>query len=173
MARRIRSATRQDARAIAAAHVASWRENYRGLLSEEAIAKRTFEYRLEMWTRFLDEPQRSTLIACGEKDEVIGFVSATAMRPPEFGFDAYLQTLYLLASEKGAGTGKALLRACATDLIARGCRNMALRTLRLNPARGFYEHLGARLLPPDFPLDAGHFDDVAYAFDNLQRLQDA
>lgn len=173
MARNIRSATSGDAAAIAAVHVASWREHYHGLLSEEAIAKRTFELRLEMWTQFLSELDRCTLVACGRNGDVVGFVSATAMHPPQFGFDAYLQTLYLLASEKSAGTGKALLGACAADLIARGCRNMALRTLRLGPARGFYEHLGARLLPSDFPLDAGHFDDVAYAFDDLRRLRDA
>jgi len=47
---------------------------------------------------------------------------------------------------------------------------MVLRTLRLNPGRAFYERLGARLLPEGVNIDAGVFDDVAYAFDDLRRL---
>lgn len=173
MARSIRFATPQDAEAIAATHCASWEEHYRGLIPDDVIDRRTFDLRLEMWTGFLSEPDRFTLVACDEAGNVVGFASATVLDPAQSGFDAYLQMLYLRAREKGAGTGRALLRACARELAARGCRNMALRTLRLNPARGFYEHLGARLLPPDFPLDGGHFDDVAYAFDDLTRLYSA
>ena len=172
MAHKIRSASVEDAAAIAAAHVASWDEHYRGLLTDEAIAQRSYGLRLEMWTRFLPEPGRCTLVAC-DAGAVTGFASATVLRPAQHGYDAYLQTLYVRASAKGSGMGKALLQACAAELLRRGCRNMALRTLRLGGARGFYEHLGARLLPADFPLDAGHFDDVAYAFDDLERLINA
>jgi len=37
-------------------------------------------------------------------------------------------------------------------------------------ARSFYEKLGARLVPEGIAHDAGMFDDVVYAFDDLRAL---
>jgi hypothetical protein len=47
-----------------------------------------------------------------------------------------------------------------------------LRVVRENlAARTFYERLGARLVPDGISVDAGLFDDVVYAFDNLGALE--
>ena len=39
--------------------------------------------------------------------------------------------------------------------------------MRLGDARKFYERLGARLVPEGIARDAGKFDDVVYAFDDV------
>lgn len=166
---RIRPATRSDVEAIAAVHVAGWRDNYRGIIDDRTIDERTVEWRVRFWDAALSEPNRWTFVAQGEH-AVIGFVSTLVLKPAVDNFDSYLETLYLLSSAKRQGTGRALLRVTAETLLREGCRNMALRVLRLNPARGFYERLGARFQSSDLSIDPDRFDDVAYAFDDLRVL---
>jgi GNAT superfamily N-acetyltransferase len=167
----IRRAAERDAVKIAAVHVASWEDNYRGILPDEVIDARTLERRIEQWRKALQDPVRVTYVSCANDAEVVGFASALVFTPQRDGFDSYLQAIYLLSSAKGTGVGKSLLRALAQDLIARGCKNMALRVLSENPARRFYEHLGARELTDGISIDAGIFpNDVAYAIDDLERL---
>jgi hypothetical protein len=43
--------------------------------------------------------------------------------------------------------------------------------MRRNPARAFYERLGATLVPGGLTIDAGQFDDVVYAFSDLRMLR--
>ena len=82
----------------------------------------------------------------------------------------YLAMLYLRPDMKGRGLGKELLLAIAREMQTQGAKNMVLRTLRLNPARRFYEKLGARCIPEGMDFHGGVFDDVVYAFDDLSAL---
>jgi GNAT superfamily N-acetyltransferase len=166
----VRSATPRDIDAIARVHVAGWQESYRGLLPDEVIDARTFERRQTMWSQALGEPNRVTFVAEEDADGIVAFASAVVLDPPIGGYSGYLQTIYMFDRVKGKGVGRALLAATAQALLARGCTNMVLRTLRLGPARGFYERTGARLLPEGLPLDNDEFDDVAYAFEDLRRF---
>lgn len=168
MGLRIRHATRSDAGAIAAVHIASWEASYRGILPDEEFEKRPLQRRRQQWAECLKQPERITLVASDGNGEVKGFASAVLLE--EGDFHSYLQTLYLQPGVKGRGLGRALLAAISQELLSAGARNMVLRTLRLNPARGFYERLGARLIPEGMELEAGTFDDVVYAFDDLGRL---
>lgn len=167
---RIRHATASDADAIAAVHVASWEDSYRGILPDEDFEKRPLQRRREQWALCLKEPERITLVACDENGDVKGFASAVILDESGSPFHSYLQTIYLQPGAKGRGLGRALLAAISKELLAAGARNMVLRTLRLNPARGFYERLGARFVPDGMELEAGIFDDVVYAFDDLRPL---
>lgn len=84
------------------------------------------------------------LPACGGVDgEVLGFAGAQMLDAAQCGFDSYLATLYLKPELKRQGLGRALR---------------------------FYEKLGARLIPQGVGVEAGHFDDVVYAFDDLKAL---
>ncbi len=139
------------------------------MIENHIIDERTVEWRIGFWAAALKEPVRRTFVAQDEH-AVIGFASTLVLKPPVENFDSYLETLYLLSGAKRQGTGRALLRVTAETLLREGCRNMALRVLRLNPARGFYERLGARFLGGDFSIDPDRFDDVAYAFDDLHVL---
>ncbi len=165
----VRKARPDDADAIARVHVASWSAHYRGLLTDEEIDRRTVEVRRAQWTALLDATDRVTLVADDATRGAIGFASAILLAQPEAGFHGYLHTLYLAPGATGNGLGEVLIRAVAAELQARGIADMALRTLRLNRARSFYERLGARLID-GFDYDAGHFDDVAYGFDDLRAL---
>jgi GNAT superfamily N-acetyltransferase len=55
----------------------------------------------------------------------------------------YLEDLYVRPAARGTGAGRALLAALAEICVARGYRRLEWSVLDWNPAREFYEHLGA------------------------------
>jgi GNAT superfamily N-acetyltransferase len=167
---RVRRAVPGDIPSIASVHVASWNDHYRGILDDAEIDKRTIDYRIEDWTKALDVDGQLTYVAETSAGTIVGFASALVMPAAPDGFDCYLGLLYLAADAKGNGLGRALLRALAADLVLHDCKNMALRVLRANPARAFYEHLGARPVAGGISNDSGLFDDVVYAFDDISTL---
>lgn len=168
----IRHAKESDALAIAAVHVASWEGSYRGIMPDDEFDKRPLPVREAQWAESLRKGDRTTLVACDDNGELTGFACAWLIDRAQYGFDSYLATLYLRPDVKRRGIGRALLIAIAKELAAAGARTMVLRTLRLNTAREFYERLGARLVPEGMALHSDEFDDVVYAFDDLERLVD-
>jgi GNAT superfamily N-acetyltransferase len=164
----IRSARPTDAHGIARVHLASWHGAFRGIVPDEQIAARGFEVRLKQRTAKLQQADPVVLVACNEGGAVVGF--ASALRIEGGPFQSSLEALYLAPDAWGRGLGRELLRAVGARLVDAGAKNMVLRTLRLGNARAFYERLGARLVPEGFARDAGHFDDVVYAFDDLSAL---
>jgi len=162
----VREADGADAAAIARVHVASWQAHYAGLLSPEFIEQRSYDVRLAQWQACLEDRRRITFVAA-LNGEIAGFASALLLDRTAEGYDAYLQTLYLMPQTTGRGVGKELLRALVRKLVELGCTSMALRTLKQNPARAFYERLGARIVPEGIRIDEGVFDDVVYVFDDL------
>ncbi|HET9030196.1 MAG TPA: GNAT family N-acetyltransferase [Candidatus Aquilonibacter sp.] len=133
------------------------------------LASRDVTTRTAQWIAGVEDPQRITYVGCDESGAIVGFISAVLLEPAD-RFDAYLQTLYLIESAARQRLGTRLLRALADDLVNRSKRSLALRVLAQNPARAFYERLGARLVPEGIAQDAGTFDDVVYAFDDLTLL---
>jgi GNAT superfamily N-acetyltransferase len=58
----------------------------------------------------------------------------------------YLEDLFVLPEERGAGAGRALLRALARIAVRRGCGRMEWAVLDWNtPSIRFYERLGAEV----------------------------
>jgi GNAT superfamily N-acetyltransferase len=55
----------------------------------------------------------------------------------------WLEDLYVDPAARGAGAGEALLVAFVRDALARGCHRVDWDVLEWNPARAFYERLGA------------------------------
>ena len=56
----------------------------------------------------------------------------------------WLEDLYVDASARGTGAGEALLSAFAADALAQGCHRVDWDVLEWNPARTFYERMGAK-----------------------------
>ena len=55
----------------------------------------------------------------------------------------WLEDLFVQETARGSGAGEALMRAFAADALAHGCHRVDWHVLEWNPARGFYERLGA------------------------------
>ncbi len=55
----------------------------------------------------------------------------------------WLEDLYVEPAARGSGAGEALLRAFVRDALARGCHRVDWDVLEWNPARSFYQRMGA------------------------------
>lgn len=137
---RIRPAIVDDRAAIAAIHVESWRDAYRGLLSDAYLAAPVAADLSAKWrdARFDD---RDVHLIAETPEGPAGFVAV--LRQP--GAPAYVDNLHARPALRGRGIGAALMRAAAEELIARGDRAAWLWVFRANAgAIRFYERLGAR-----------------------------
>ncbi len=56
----------------------------------------------------------------------------------------WLEDLFVAEPARGTGTGEQLFAAFVADALARGCHRVDWHVLEWNPARAFYERLGAR-----------------------------
>ena len=75
-----------------------------------------------------------------------------------------IQGLAVAAEARGAGVGRALVRAAVEHARKAGARRMTLRVLGHNaPARALYESEGFMVegvLPEEFLLDGKYVDDI-------------
>lgn len=56
----------------------------------------------------------------------------------------YIEDLYVIPEYRGKGVGRALLRFIARLAVERGCGRVEWWVLNWNPARRFYERIGAK-----------------------------
>ncbi|MFI9114957.1 GNAT family N-acetyltransferase [Streptomyces venezuelae] len=144
----IREALPEDAAAVAAVHVLSWRAAYRGLVPDAYLTALDVEERTAVWQARLAAPDRPTvLVSTGPGGRVRAFSCFRAWPDETFppGTTAELAALYALPEAWGTGVGRALLAASAEALVEAGFRAAALWVFEGN-ARGrrFYEAAGWR-----------------------------
>ncbi|MFH8623003.1 GNAT family N-acetyltransferase [Streptomyces vietnamensis] len=145
----IREALPEDAAALAAVHVLSWRAAYRDLLPGPYLDALDVEERAGTWRARLTAPDRPTvLVATGDDGRP---VALSCFRPwpddGEFapGSTAELAALYALPEVWGTGVGRALTEASAEAMGAAGFRAAALWVFAGNTrGRRFYEAGGWR-----------------------------
>jgi ribosomal protein S18 acetylase RimI-like enzyme len=168
----VRPASINDARAIAQVHVASWRSAYRGILPDSLLNGLSMEGREAMWRGLLDAPEPSssiTLVGCDASNKVAGFISGGKERTGQLGCDGEIYAIYLLDEAQRKGLGAQLVGQLARDLAVRGFSSMAVWVLALNPARRFYERLGAELIgQQEIELGGQTFIEVAYGWKSLK-----
>ncbi len=136
---RIRPGTKRDVPAIVSL--------IRGLAKYERLTRycRTSASRLRR-DGFGRNPYFRTLI-CTSASRPIGvavyyFAYSTFSSSPVL----FIEDIFVLPSERGAGAGTALMRALAREAVRRRCKQMAWIVLGWNkPAIRFYARLGARL----------------------------
>jgi ribosomal protein S18 acetylase RimI-like enzyme len=139
----IRKATADDATAIAALHVASWREAYRDILHPEFLAGPIEAERHSAWRERMAAPRPGQQVLVAEEcGAMVGFVCAFADDDPVWG--TFVDNLHVAAAARGRGLGAALLRAAAGAADrADGPSGIYLWVYEANtPARRFYERLG-------------------------------
>ena len=153
-------------------HVAAWNDAYAGLLPRAHLERRTVELRTASWQQYLRDDARVALVACEENGTVVGFASGGASRDPVEGYDAEIETLYVLPEAQGKRTGKLLLQAIAAELVHRGFRAAWVRVLSDNArARRFYEKCGARFLSEETEdIDDFIYREHFYGWPDLSAL---
>ena len=101
----------EDAGAIAALHVMSWRSAYRGLVPDEFLANQVEEDRRRLWESRLSEPDEGQLVlkAVDESGMMVGFTCVLRDADPAWG--PLLDNLHVIPNLRGRGIGAILLRA--------------------------------------------------------------
>ncbi|CAM5240711.1 GNAT family N-acetyltransferase [Streptomyces tanashiensis] len=144
----IREALPEDAAALAAVHVLSWRAAYRDLVPAAYLDALDVEERAAVWHARLTAPDRAAvLVATDDDGRVVAFSCFRAWPDEEFaaGSTAELAALYALPEVWGTGVGRVLLSASTEALVADGFRAAALWVFAGNGrGRRFYEAAGWR-----------------------------
>ena len=138
---RVRYARAEDAPGMARMHVRSWRETYRGVMSDRVLDDPELPAARErFWTTILsDERYRANRVAVAEREgEVVGVAMAGPPQDSGAQWATHLYVLYVLAAEHGTGAGAALL-----DAVIGPDDSAALWVADPNPrAQAFYRKHG-------------------------------
>ena len=142
----VRWASLEDARAIAAVHIASWHAAYRGLMPDEVLDALTLDRRERDWQGWLAEggARQHTLVA--ERDgsvEAFCTLELPSSEADEPNDVAGIPALYAPPDAFGRGHGPALMTAAIEAMRERGFREAILWMLDGNArAAAFYQRTG-------------------------------
>ena len=119
----VRRASQDDAREIAAVHIASWRAAYRGLLPDAALDRLSLDRREADWRRWLAAgAERDFTLVAGRGGAVEAFctVEMPARQEDEPEDVAAVPALYAHPDAFGVGAGAALMDAAVEAMRERG-----------------------------------------------------
>ncbi|MDR3395501.1 MAG: GNAT family N-acetyltransferase [Parasulfuritortus sp.] len=139
----IRTASVEDARAIAEVHVLSWQHAYRDLLPADFLARLSVAKREAMWADSL-AANRSELLVAEAGGRVVGFAAFGHCRDATTGPSDYeLWALYLTPDHWSTGLGRCLWLQSKAAMASQGATAISLWVLAGNArAIRFYEAAG-------------------------------
>ena len=169
----IRTATIDDAEAIALLHAESWRTTYRGLFQEVFLDQHVFQDRRDTWNQRFTKPQENQIVLVAEQEqELCGFACAFGDEDHRWG--TLLDNLHVCSTRKRQGIGKRLLIEIARWSNQRyPGTGLHLAVLESNVlARRFYEALGATNQESQLwePPGGGVVKEFIYAWHNFDSL---
>ncbi len=156
----IREARLDDLPALAALHVATFKE------AHGQRGAPTHELREAQWrSAFEHEANWFCYVAEAPDGQLVGFAKGELHDGGVPGFEGELDKIYVLRAWHRAGVGRALVERVARRFLAQGVGSMLLFGDARNPSNGFYERLGAeRLFSPQGEFHGG------YGWRDLRRL---
>jgi GNAT superfamily N-acetyltransferase len=162
----------EDAASIAAVHIESWRETYKGIVPADFLASLSQDQRHEMWLRILTTDSGEFVrVAKDQEGRVIGFASGGLERSCDQYFKGELYSLYLLRQFHGQGVGRYLFFSVVEGLLSLGLNNMRVWVLADNPFRRFYESQGGQLVYEKQIIIGGKsLQEVSYGWLDLSGL---
>ena len=161
----VRPARTRDAAGIGAAHDASWREAYRGIIPGKELERIVMRRGPRWWTRAI---ARGSNILVVDFDGIIaGYATYGRNRTPSIPSRGEIFELYLMPEYQGLGFGARLFNSVRSDLARHGCDSVVVWALAENSrACAFYERLGGRALNSAPEKFGSEFRDrIAFAFD--------
>lgn len=129
----IRPASHDDAPALTAVKVASWRDAYHQTFPDEFLS--SLDYSAQYWDRHLDG-----LVVVADQDQVLGYCSQAAADDEGWG---EIRAIYVHPDHQRLGYGTRLLGAGLSGLQERGFERALLWVIDSNDrARRFYQEKG-------------------------------
>ncbi len=140
----IRLANPDDAPAIAAVHVNSWRETYAGIIPASYLERLDIAERQKIWTHAIKSGQPVHVAVVG--DTVVGFANGGKNRDKDTPYAGELYAIYLLKAFQKRGIGRRLFDSVVADLVSEQLLPFTTWVLADNPTLDFYKHTGGRII---------------------------
>lgn len=139
----IRPATGDDAAAIAAIHVETWRVAYRGIMPDDFLQSLSVEQREASWRASLQDGNSDVWIA-ETAGRMLGWISMGRSRDADaVATTAEIWAIYVAPGSWRHGVGRALWNVGKTQFESAGFDSVTLWVLRENEkAMKFYRALG-------------------------------
>jgi ribosomal protein S18 acetylase RimI-like enzyme len=138
---RLRAAREGDAAPIAALHLASWQDAYRGVLDDAVLDGTAPGELARHWDATLPLAVPGAVILAFRDSALAAFVAAYVQ-----GATAYVDNLHVAPGLRGGGIGRVLLGLAARRLRRLGCTRAELLVFAANTdAIRFYRALGAEI----------------------------
>ncbi len=184
---RIRRALPLDAPGMGLVHVSSWRSTYAGVLPDAHLLGLSALREAASYERGISarEPGHAAFVAVVDAVDapplarvppgglVVGFCTGGRARRPQLA-EGEIETLYVHDDWRDHGIGSRLLRAQAAFLRGMHCDSAMAWVLADNPARWFYERLGARIAAQESIMVAGRaVVQQAMVWERVDSLLDA
>ena len=145
-----RKADRNDVANIAQLHAESWRNAYRGILSDAYLDNAVFDERLSVWQNRFDSPRDNQYVLLAIKDhELAGFVCVYGdyyEDEADAKWGSLIDNLHVRKDLKGQGIGQVLMQH-AFDWARENYpqKGVYLWVYEVNmAAKGFYEAMGGK-----------------------------
>lgn len=135
-----------EAEAMAALHVACWREAYRGIVPDELLDRVDMADRAMRWRGYLSVDDPTFTLAAYADGLLAGFVRSGQIVDrllPEAG--RHIHAIYVLERFQRRGIGRGLMRAALDSARTHGEADVSLGVLTANrKARAFYDAIGGQ-----------------------------
>lgn len=171
----VRLAGPEDAAAIAHVHVAGW-QHYRGLIPDAYLDALDPAVHAGRWEARLAAPEHGedtfTYVADDPPSEVIGFAFGSRAHESDDPTLGEVRAIYVLAERRGAGAGRRMTAAIASQLAYLGCRALVIWVLAENhSARKFYEAVGGRAAHARVrEIGGAELPETGYQWDSIRAL---
>ncbi|MFZ6768975.1 GNAT family N-acetyltransferase [Undibacterium sp. Di26W] len=172
----LRRATVDDAEAIAAVRVESWKATYRGMIPDSFLDAMRVEDSILQWRQILqamsEAADRICVYVAESEGQLIGFASGMMLPEPKLGMQSELTAIYLRPAWQRAGIGRRMVQKVARTLQAQGTESLLVWAISDNAiARNFYEELGGVLLIEQaFSWDGMDLMEAGYGWRDLSVL---
>lgn len=170
----IRPPEKGDAYRIAQVEIEVWRDTYPALLPSEYLVDRLDIVRIAaLWARRLEERAfaRCCRIAVDPDAGIVGYITFGAPRERDVSFDSEIYEVYVLTDFQNHNIGRRLCAEAANALREQGAHSLMVEVIDGNPARFFYETLGAKFSArKDRPFAGLRLPSLIYGWNDLDAL---
>jgi ribosomal protein S18 acetylase RimI-like enzyme len=125
------------------------------------------------WTSELRRWPRGIMVWDGDQDGLLGYGQCGRQRDRALPFKGEIFMLYVMPDAQESGIGRQLLLAMLGNLATSNYPSALVWVLRNNPARFFYERLGAKLcLHRQIPFGGRMVEALGYGWNDLSATLD-
>lgn len=168
---RVRKAVLNDSAGIARVQVDSWRTTYRGIIPDSFLDRLSYKKQRKLWNEGIR--LHHVFVAENRQGEIVGFVSGGPNRFPDLSdAEAEIFAIYLLQDYQRQGIGKQLLKPLVEEFRRVNWNSVMVLALEDNPAKMFYERIGAtKIGTTEVEIEGKKLKEAIYVWKGLDEFR--